>query len=133
MNVTQEFIDNLGFRGGWKLETINNKSYYTITNPTYCQIFWLRYWYEIGYKNFANQNFIPQLRDGILTHKVVLDPQTGSLVQTPLGWTLVAYLGSTDFSPRGLIQIPFNGLTIFIVYITIIIVICIVTIVRSHN
>jgi hypothetical protein len=121
MNVNQDFLDNLGFKGGWNVETINNKTFYTITNPTYCQIFWLRYWYEIGYRDFGNQNFITQLKDGILTHKVILDPNNGNLLQTPLGWSLISYLGGTEFLTDGIVQAPFSGTFVLIAFFILII------------
>lgn len=117
MNVDQNFLNNLGFIGGWNIETINNQNFYTLRNPIYCQIFWLRYWHDIGSQNFKNQDFIVQLHDGILTHKVILNPRTGELVQTPLGWTLVAYLGSRpDIPQSGYIQHNINGHVILILY-----------------
>lgn len=119
MRVDQAFLDNLGFKGGWRVETINNKTYYTIVNPTYCQIFWFRYWYEIGYKSFANQTFITQLKDGIITHKVIIDPQNGNIIQTPLAWTLVSYLGSNEFLPHGILQTDIPGSYILILYLII--------------
>lgn len=126
MKVTQEFLDNLGFRGGWNLETINDKTYYTIVNPIYCQIFWFRYWHDIGSVNFANQNFIVQLQDGIMTHKVVLDPNSGDLLHTPLAWTMISYLGGMDFKPEPIFNTSFSSLTVLIVYFIVIVVIMLI-------
>ena len=94
MRITQEFIDNLSFRGGWKIETINEKSFYVLTDPNYCQIFWLQYWYSIGVKAFASQSHITFLNDGDLTTKVILDPTNGDLLMVPQSWNLIFYLGN---------------------------------------
>jgi hypothetical protein len=125
MQVDQNFIDNLGFRGGWSLETINNKNFYTIRNPIYCQIFWLRYWYEIGQHDFRNQDFLVQLQDGNMSNKVTMD-QYGNLVHTPDGWALIAYLGSRAPIEFGILHHPLNGHVVFFVYVFLVVVVFLV-------
>jgi len=94
MRVTQKFLDELGFRGGWTIETINKRTFYTIKDPSYCQIFWLEYWYTIGRQSFQQQDFITFLNDGNLQHQVILDPVNGDLLMGPESWNLIYYLGN---------------------------------------
>ena len=117
MKIDQAFLDSLSFRGGWRLETIGDKTFYTIVNPIYCQIFWLQYWYQIGYKHFANQSFIVQLRDGNFTEKVVLDSSNGDLVMAPAGWEMISYLGNFDFSSNPPLQYNVNITFVFVIYL----------------
>lgn len=100
MRITQEFIENLSFKGGWKIETINNKSFYVLTDANYCQIFWLQYWYTIGIDAFRSQTFLTFLNDGDITSKVILDPTTGDLLMGPQSWNLIYYLGTQTDVPE---------------------------------
>lgn len=99
MKISQDFINNLSFKGGWKIETLNNKSFYVLTDPDYCQIFWLEYWYNIGINAFHSQNHIQFLNDGDLRTKVILDPINGDLLMPPQSWNLIFYLGNYQMPP----------------------------------
>lgn len=117
MRITQSFIDNLSFRGGWKIETINHKSFYVLTDSNYCQIFWLQYWYSIGIDAFKSQDFIRFLNDGDLTSKVILDPTTGDLLMGPQSWNLIYYLGNANNLEDPPIVFYISPILVLIVYI----------------
>lgn len=119
MRITQSFIDNLSFKGGWKVETLNKRSFYVLTDSNYCQIFWLEYWYSIGVSAFRSQDFITFLNDGNLTHKVILDPTTGDLLMGPQSWNLIYYLGTKgDISE---LPIVFNVSHFLVIFLYIIV------------
>jgi hypothetical protein len=133
MNVTQEFLDSLSFSGGWKIETIGEKTFYTLTDPVYCQNFWVQYWYQIGYKNFNNQSFITHLADGNITQKVILDGRTGDLIMAPQGWNLIAYLGSFVIDSKPPIQNGMSGKFILYLYLVVFAILFILFIVFGRN
>jgi hypothetical protein len=119
MRITQEFIDNLSFKGGWKIETLNKKSFYVLTDANYCQIFWLEYWYSIGINAFRSQDFLTLLSDGDITSKVILDPTTGDLLMGPQSWNLIYYLGTRGNVPEPPIIFyvsPFFVLFIYVIF-----------------
>lgn len=96
MKVTKKFLDNLWFKGGWQLETINDKSYNTITNPVYCKLFWTQYWKDILAEKFSKQNHITEIENGDLTSKVIIDPNTNNILSAPRGWANIYYGGSLN-------------------------------------
>jgi len=123
MKITQKFIDELSFKGGWKIETFNKKSFYVLTDPNYCQIFWLEYWHSIGAKSFANQNHVTFLNDGDVKAKVILDPITGDILMAPQSWNLIFYLGNNDMSTKPPIIFYVNHFVIIWCYVLFCIVI----------
>lgn len=126
MRVTQSFLDNLGFNGGWSVETINDKTFYTIKDPNYCQIFWLEYWYTIGRKSFQSQDFITFLNDGDLRHPVILDPVNGDILMAPQSWNLIYYLGNVgDVNDPPIIFYSSPRLVISLYVIFCVIILCI--------
>jgi hypothetical protein len=129
MNISQEFLDNLPFKGGWRLETIGERTFYTLVDPIYCNVFWMYYWYNIGAVNFKNQDFLVTLADGVITHKVILDPSNGNLILPPSGWNLIAYLGTADATEKPPIYIQFSPIILLISYIIIMIIILIFVII----
>lgn len=116
MKVDQKFIDSLWFRGGWQLETINNKTYNVINNRNYCRLFWMQFWKDILSEKFRNQNNITQLSDGDLSAKVIIDRDTGNLLSSPAGWSTVYYYGDYNFTEPPL-SINANAFLIFILYL----------------
>lgn len=83
MKVNQDFIDSLWFKGGWNLETINDKTYHVIHNPVYCKLFWTQYWKEVLVVKFKNQSNIDRIHEGDLTTKVIIDADTGNVLAAP--------------------------------------------------
>jgi hypothetical protein len=129
MNITQEFIDNLKFTGGWRLETIGTKTFHVINDAVYCRAFWVAYWSQIGYENFARQSFIRQIKDGDLTRKVILDTATGDLILSMNTWTLVNYLGTFDTGNKPPLShnIAFSPIYTILIYVMVCLVILFVT------
>lgn len=125
MRINQKFIDNLSFKYGWKIETLNKKSFYVLTDANYCQIFWLQYWYSIGADAFRSQDFLKFINDGDITSKVVLDPTTGDILMGPQSWNLIYYLGTKGDVPQ--LPIVFNVSPFFVVFIYVIFCLVIVT------
>lgn len=117
MRITQKFIDNLSFKGGWKIETLNKKSFYVLTDANYCQIFWLEYWYSIGIDAFRSQDFLTFLNDGDTTSKVILDPTTGDLLMGPQSWNLIYYLGTKGDAPEPPIIFYVSPFFIMFIYV----------------
>lgn len=125
MKITQQFIDDLSFKGGWKVETINNKSFYVLNDPNLCQIFWLEYWYTIGAKAFANQNHIPFLNDGDIRNKVTLNPVDGEILMAQESWSLIFYLGNNNLKPEPPIVFyisPIAVIWLYIIFVTIVLI-----------
>lgn len=124
MRVTQKFIDELSFKGGWKIETLNTKSFYVLTDPVYCQVFWIQYWNSIGVKAFSSQRHITFLNSGDLRTKVILDPTNGDLLMGPESWNLIYYLGNIQETKQPIIFYvsPVVIITIYIIFCIVIII-----------
>lgn len=102
MKVSKEFMDALWFKGGWQLETINDKSYNVINNPVYCKLFWIQYWKEILAEKFRSQSHVTRIENGDLTSKVIIDPNTNNLLSAPSGWSTIYYYGSLKYDDNSL-------------------------------
>lgn len=102
MKVSKEFMDALWFKGGWQLETINDKSYNVINNPVYCKLFWIQYWKKILAEKFRSQNHLTRIENGDLTSKVIIDPNTNNLLSAPSGWSTIYYYGSLKYDDNSL-------------------------------
>lgn len=133
MRITQAFIDNLSFTGGWKIETINKKSFYVLTDANYCQIFWLQYWYSIGVDAFRSQDFLTFLNDGDITTKVILDPTTGDLLMGPQSWNLIYYLGTKGDVPTPPIIFYVSHFLVIFLYVVFSIVIIVLYYVFAND
>ncbi|AJD20116.1 PIF-6 [Tipula oleracea nudivirus] len=136
MKISQEFINNLWFKGGWQLETINEQTFSTISNPILCRLFWLQYWKEILLPAFQNQKHIKILDEVDLTTKVIVDTVNGNLLSTPPSWVNIFYYGDyiKEDIREPLFLVNNNTLTITIFIIIVIIIInVIVLFIPSKN
>lgn len=123
MKVSQEFINNLWFKGGWHLETINNHTFSVINNQLFCRLFWMQYWLEILWPAFKNQTHITYVHDVDLTTKVIVDNTNGNLLSAPPSFVNIYYYG-TFFKddvkePLFMLQNPTLFIVIFIIFIII--------------
>lgn len=116
MKVNQKFIESLWFKGGWLLETINDKTYHVINNPKYCQLFWMQFWKEILCEKFKNQNNITFLSNGDITAKVIIDRDTGNLLSSPAGWSAIYYYGEYRITEPPL-QVNVDSFVILVLYL----------------
>jgi len=137
MKIDQNYIDNLWFRGGWQLETINDKTYYVINNPIYCQLFWLQLWHDVLAEKFKNQRNIKRLQNGDLSSKVILDVRNGKILQMPSGWANINYTGSKsileNYPPFSINVTGANLLVTYIVIIFIVLMLLVVTPIKKFN
>jgi hypothetical protein len=133
MKVTQEFIDNLGFRGGWKLETINAKTYLVLNDPTYCHVFWMTYWKDVLSVSFRNQQHITFLANGQLRTKVIIDRDTGNLLATPAGWSAIEYFGNFQLRNTPPLTLNINASFIIISYFVFAIIFIAIVILIPNN
>lgn len=94
MKITQDFINNLWFSGGWELETINEQTFSTLSNPVFCKLFWMQYWQEVLLPAFKQQTHITYIHDADLTAKVIIDNNNGNLLSAPPSFVNVYYYGT---------------------------------------
>jgi hypothetical protein len=120
MKISQDFVNNLWFKGGWQLETVNEQTFTTLSNPVLCRLFWMQYWLEVLLPAFQNQTHIKVLHDLDITTKVIIDTVNGKLLSAPPSWVNIFYYGNyfKDIKePLFLVQNSTFAITIFIIFI----------------
>lgn len=78
----------------WRYEYIDDAPCYTIRDPTYANVFWVRLWATTLADCFRMQSIITQMKTLDLTRPVLIFPNTQTLTMGPAEESLVYYARS---------------------------------------
>lgn len=125
MYITKEYLTQFQTRTNipateWSLKIIENQTCFVIKNPTYCNIFWVDFWYHYLSPLFKKQIHFDSIGPQDLTLRVSIT-ESLQLIQIPTSMQNIYYYGNIcETTP---FKLPFTINIIFIVSVVFYIVI----------
>lgn len=94
--ITDEFLNSLKYNLPFRVKTFNDHVYYVLENPTFCQVFWLKFLHDRVAPAFKRQKVITSGEgdDMDLTMQVWINKDTLELFKPPVFFRNVAYFNS---------------------------------------
>lgn len=123
--ITNDFLDSLKYNIIFKIRNYNNKAYYVLQNPVFCQMFWTKYFHDIIAPNFQRQKMITfgEGSDLDLTIPVWIDVSTRELFKPPEFIKSVLYFSNILDTTDSVAFFTINSFFVLIISIILLIII----------
>lgn len=109
-----------------------NKTYLALTNPVYCQVFWVNLWRNYLADRFAKQKMITHVAAINLDHTVYLDQHENMVLLQPTVQNILYYANHSDHvQPNTVSMFGMNAIVYLIMGIALIVVFIVVMVWRD--
>ncbi|QLI62440.1 Ac68 [Dikerogammarus haemobaphes nudivirus] len=113
MNLTAEYFQELLERNviptsRWRLKFIENEQCFVITDPIYCNVFWIDVWYHFISPRYLAQKYVNEIALPDLTLRVALTSSLKLLQVPPSLQNIVYYASITNYTPFKIEKLSLN-------------------------
>ena len=123
MKVGKEFFNHLKNipKTAWTMERIEGKTYFILKNPSYCQVFWVTFWYHYFTNKFKTQKYITHIENLDLTLPVFITTEYELVNAQQIIENISYYSELKEYKPPMFLNIKMTTLLIlylvFVVFI----------------